>query len=346
MRGSAADEVLLPAEYAKVVELLKKRGEKGHMILAQSELGDVYAHFGMWPAAGAAWNSALDALLGPYQVVASWTRKLDLSCGWQQLLARYGVHGLLLAGMLLGKLARYIHHSDLGARLSCARLAGELLPAVFAASIIHPQRAVDCALYVPVEIWPGADLFDDPYRCNAPDLLSSLESLTHILIQQHISLPALPLLALWEHVALHATHNTPSLVLARVMRVKALSQLALLAEAGIVLRGLLQGSNLPGVLLQGPQPILGPDGVGPIQQSAEAGSKGSTGSSAADAAEVSGAAAAFYASKWPGHLDCALLDERLGARGEVDRLAAAALATSSSIVQQQGLQEMLVSAGC
>lgn len=38
MRGSAADEVLLPAEYAKVVELLKKRGEKGHMILAQSEV--------------------------------------------------------------------------------------------------------------------------------------------------------------------------------------------------------------------------------------------------------------------------------------------------------------------
>jgi hypothetical protein len=71
------------------------------------QLGDVYAHFGMWPAAGAAWNSALDALLGPYQVVSSWTRKLELGCGWQQLLGRYGVHGLLLAGTLLGKLARW-----------------------------------------------------------------------------------------------------------------------------------------------------------------------------------------------------------------------------------------------
>jgi hypothetical protein len=70
------------------------------------QLGDVYAHFGMWPAASTAWNSALDALLGPYQVVSSWTRKLELGCGWQQLLGRYGVHGLLLAGTLLGKLAR------------------------------------------------------------------------------------------------------------------------------------------------------------------------------------------------------------------------------------------------
>jgi hypothetical protein len=36
--GNAADEVVLPGEYEKVIELLKKRGEKGHMILAQSEV--------------------------------------------------------------------------------------------------------------------------------------------------------------------------------------------------------------------------------------------------------------------------------------------------------------------
>jgi hypothetical protein len=38
-----------------------------------------------------------------------------------------------------------------------------------------------------------------------------------------------------------------------------------------------------------------------------------------------------------------LLCEQLGARGEVDRLAGQALANSSSIVEQQGLLEMLVS---
>lgn len=94
---------------------------------AAAQLGDVYAHFGMWPAAGAAWNSALDALLGPYQVVASWTRKLDLSCGWQQLLARYGVHGLLLAGTLLGQLARWATVSSCKQALTV--IAGLLLAA-------------------------------------------------------------------------------------------------------------------------------------------------------------------------------------------------------------------------
>jgi hypothetical protein len=42
-------------------------------------------------------------------------------------------------------------------------------------------------------------------------------------------------------------------------------------------------------------------------------------------------------------LDYVLLCEQLGARGEVDRLAGLVLANSSSTVEQQGLQEMLVS---
>lgn len=36
--ATSADHVLLPTEYEKVVEILKKRGEKGHMILAQNEV--------------------------------------------------------------------------------------------------------------------------------------------------------------------------------------------------------------------------------------------------------------------------------------------------------------------
>lgn len=38
------------------------------MILATNELGDVHAHFGNWGPATTAWNDALDALIGPYQV--------------------------------------------------------------------------------------------------------------------------------------------------------------------------------------------------------------------------------------------------------------------------------------
>ena len=52
----------------QTIEVLKKRGEKGNMILATHEMGDVHAHFGNWGGATGAWNDALDTLIGPYQV--------------------------------------------------------------------------------------------------------------------------------------------------------------------------------------------------------------------------------------------------------------------------------------
>lgn len=82
-----------------------QQGQDFHSQCHVLQLGDVHAHFGNLAAAGDAWNTALDALLGLYQVVHSWTSKLPPGT-WQQLLGRCGAHGLLLAGTLLGKLAR------------------------------------------------------------------------------------------------------------------------------------------------------------------------------------------------------------------------------------------------
>lgn len=48
----------------------------------------------------------MDALLGPYHVVDTWRQNLDLRGSGPDLLRRYGVHGLLLAATILGKLAR------------------------------------------------------------------------------------------------------------------------------------------------------------------------------------------------------------------------------------------------
>lgn len=70
------------------------------------QLGDVHAHLGNWPQASEAWSSAVDALLGPYHVVDTWRQDLDLRGSGADLLRRYGVHGLLLAATILGKLAR------------------------------------------------------------------------------------------------------------------------------------------------------------------------------------------------------------------------------------------------
>eukprot|EP00775_Hariotina_reticulata_P005829 gene5829-6070_t len=312
----APDHMLLVAEYGRVVEQFKKRGEKAHMILALNELGDVWAHAGDWPQAEQAWSSALDALLGPYQVMTNWSATLQLG-SWAELLGRYGVHGLLQAAVLAGKLARYCFPRDLSSRLSCARLVAALLPGVFAADVIHPQRCRDCALHVPTEIWPGRDVFDDPYRSNAYDLTASLETVCSILFEHQLHLQMLPLLSMWEHTALHVAHQTESVVWCRTVRVKTLAQLGLLAEAGRVLQDLLQGSRLPGKLLSAPQPVLGTDGQGMgIPEGTGGGSSAASGSipgketnTAATGKPVAARLPVFHAAMWPAHaINAAFID--------------------------------------
>eukprot|EP00798_Chlamydomonas_sp_ICE-L_P023815 gene23815-9378_t len=104
-RATLPDFASLPAEYVKVIEILKKRCEKASMILAIQEMGDVHAHFGNWGVATTSWNDALDALIGPYQVLKYWRKALD-PMSQPEILQSYSVHGLLLAAILLGKLSR------------------------------------------------------------------------------------------------------------------------------------------------------------------------------------------------------------------------------------------------
>lgn len=68
------------------------------------------------------------------------------------------------APRVLRRLRRHADGSALRRRLSCALLAAELLPAVFAADVAHAARRVDFASYCPAALWPGVDVFDDPHR--------------------------------------------------------------------------------------------------------------------------------------------------------------------------------------
>ena len=48
--NTAPDEAVLPVEYGKVIAQLKKRGEKGHMILALNEVRHLPSPVSLAPA--------------------------------------------------------------------------------------------------------------------------------------------------------------------------------------------------------------------------------------------------------------------------------------------------------
>lgn len=59
-------------------------------------------------------------------------------------------------------------------------MSAALLWSIFSCSAVHPQRRLGYATYVPRELWDGVDVLAggpaDPYRVNATDLLSGLET--------------------------------------------------------------------------------------------------------------------------------------------------------------------------
>lgn len=98
-------------------------------------------------------------------------------------------------------------------------------------------------------------------RLNIGDLLSGLETLCTTLVGNDLSLEALPVLALWEHVSYHVARQLLPTLLCRLLRATALIKLGLLSEAARVIGGLIQGIDIPGFGLTGSQVICGADGI-------------------------------------------------------------------------------------
>jgi hypothetical protein len=173
--------------------------------------------------------------------------KVDTELPVGHLLRTYGVWGCLLAGCLLAKTAKYTV-TDLNTSLEYVLMAARLLSSVFECDTVHPVRLCDFAVYTPTQVWGGVDLLGERYRCNSRAMLDALEFEGMELVAAGYALEALPLLALYEHLARYAVKSTNHTVHARVMRSQALIQLGLLAEAYHHLRSLQLGYGLPRVI--------------------------------------------------------------------------------------------------
>lgn len=78
-----------------------------------------------------------------------------------------------------------------------------------------------------------------------PDLLSALQTLTGMLLDSQLLLEALPLISLWEHLALHAARSVHNTVLARLARATAAVRLGCMAVAAGSVAAVMAGAELP-----------------------------------------------------------------------------------------------------
>lgn len=85
----------------------------------------------------------------------------------------------------------------------------------------------------------------DPFAAPLPDLLAGCDAVASCLLDAGLALQALPVLALYEHLALHAARDVGETLHCRQLRVAACCQLGLLAEASRILLPLMAGRSLP-----------------------------------------------------------------------------------------------------
>ena len=200
------------------------------------------------------------------QAVRSWRSTLTAAAP-AILLAEHGTRELLFIGAdLCGKLAGVAYAQNAKLQREAALLGATFCGAVFAGSIVHPQRAVDFAAYTPVAVTEASgSIFEEPHALCLHDVASGVEALADALVDGTDSAPveALPVLALWEWLSVHIRRDSAMTVRARVSRANALINLGLLGSAYDTITGLMVGAKLPSMLGHGSLVHQLPDGAGP-----------------------------------------------------------------------------------
>jgi hypothetical protein len=162
------------------------------------------------------------------------------------LAAQKGLLSCVIGASTLGKLSRYVSSGDRRRRLSLALMAAPLWRSCMATSIVHPHRLCDFAVYTPTpaSVLSGVDLFMDRQRLSPRACMDALEHACTTLVEQGEGLMALPLLSLLECLSSGLCMEPTRTLRVRVLRVDALSQAGLIAQAVSVLAGILTGAAL------------------------------------------------------------------------------------------------------
>ncbi|XP_051890137.1 cilia- and flagella-associated protein 54-like [Pristis pectinata] len=178
----------------------------------------------------------------------------------EALLHRAGIWGCLLAGILTAKIAQFITLSDFKFKIDCCILSSFFFKALFRTTLPHPRNDREYATYEigfdcdVVELIPGIDLFSDRFRADIRTVVGSLNFVLHELHAARQNLLALPLFTLYQYFVSSICRDVQKSVEARILKMKALTDLGLFAEAFAEHHALINGEKIPDLLLGGFRP--------------------------------------------------------------------------------------------
>ncbi|XP_066561432.1 cilia- and flagella-associated protein 54 isoform X1 [Amia ocellicauda] len=237
--------------YTNTIEFLQANNQDSLTVQALHELGNLYFYSGNKRAAHSCWSKALDSALCQPGVLGSWDGGGEGSNLPQIFLRKAGIWGCLQGAVLSAKIAQYTLTCAISQQTHCCILSALLFKALLWGSLPHPlldweycSYSLGLAWDIP-ELLPGVELFSEPHRAQVGTTVSSLAFVCQRLYSAGHSLLVLPLLSLYLYFVSTVCRDQRRTIEGRIMKVQALTELCLFAEAMRELGSLLQGERIP-----------------------------------------------------------------------------------------------------
>ncbi|MBN3301882.1 CFA54 protein, partial [Amia calva] len=217
--------------YTNTIEFLQANNQDSLTVQALHELGNLYFYSGnkrgSWDGGGEGSNLP------------------------QIFLRKAGIWGCLQGAVLSAKIAQYTLTCAISQQTHCCILSALLFKALLWGSLPHPlldweycSYSLGLAWDIP-ELLPGVELFSEPHRAQVGTTVSSLAFVCQRLYSAGHSLLVLPLLSLYLYFVSTVCRDQRRTIEGRIMKVQALTELCLFAEAMRELGSLLQGERIP-----------------------------------------------------------------------------------------------------
>ncbi|XP_047236025.1 cilia- and flagella-associated protein 54-like isoform X5 [Girardinichthys multiradiatus] len=231
--------------YSNSIKYLQDNGHDSLKILALHEMGNLHFYAGNISAAHSCWSKAVDCAFQSSRVIQKWDGVSFESGSSQNRMKQAGIWGCLQGAVLTAKIAQFVLISDISERTKCCLLSAHFFKCVLCCSMAHPRSDLQYASHTfGDELFPGIDLFSEPHRLQVGTTVTSLHFVCHWLFTTGYYITLLPILALYLHLVGSVCRDVQRHAEARILKVRALTEMCMFTEAIREVVQLTQGADI------------------------------------------------------------------------------------------------------
>ncbi|EAR94374.2 hypothetical protein TTHERM_00049190 (macronuclear) [Tetrahymena thermophila SB210] len=231
--------------FQKILKLLQSKSEKTFAItLAKKEFGNLkFSQSQTNPTGDDMWKEAVDKIFNNSSSLKEYRLKVrDES---KTIARQIGITEMLVGSNIICNLGYIFYFKQLNQMRDATLLAAEMVFSIFRISLPHPLIAVEYGTYRLRELCLKENIFKDPWTLDPVETLLSMERLAWNLIDNEMSLKALPPLCLMDYIATDVCQSAFYSVRAKIMKSIALANIGYINESYFQLQKVIKEKDLP-----------------------------------------------------------------------------------------------------